>query len=134
MQINSFWIVRPANCLAAHPAYPTSQQLPAKLPRHSTLCYFTFQQDTRVLLLSSITEDWHNCTGNRCGIPQVMTAAHDQPDNAACVEKLGIGSVLSPNKSNAATLAENKNIDHVKGCFRPLQSLCSKNRSRSIAV
>lgn len=32
--------------------------------------------------------------------------AHDQPDNAARVEKLGIGISLSPQKSNAATLAE----------------------------
>ena len=32
--------------------------------------------------------------------------AHDQPDTAARVEKLGIGVSLSPQKFNAASLAE----------------------------
>jgi rhamnosyltransferase subunit B len=42
------------------------------------------------------------------GIPQVIRPmAHDQPDTAARVEKLGIGASLSPKKFNAASLAEN---------------------------
>jgi UDP:flavonoid glycosyltransferase YjiC (YdhE family) len=41
------------------------------------------------------------------GIPQVIRPmAHDQPDTAARVEKLGIGVSLSPQKFNAASLAE----------------------------
>lgn len=44
------------------------------------------------------------------GIPQVIRpAAHDQPDNAARVERLGIGASLSPEKFNAASLAEKLN-------------------------
>jgi rhamnosyltransferase subunit B len=40
------------------------------------------------------------------GIPQVIRPmAHDQPENAARVERLGIGSSLSPSKFNAASLA-----------------------------
>jgi len=35
--------------------------------------------------------------------------AHDQPDTAARVEKLGIGATLSPKKFNAASLAEKLN-------------------------
>jgi rhamnosyltransferase subunit B len=41
------------------------------------------------------------------GIPQVIRPmAHDQPDNAARVETLGIGATLSPPKFNAVSLAE----------------------------
>ena len=41
------------------------------------------------------------------GIPQVIRPmAHDQPDTAARVEKLGIGASLSPDKFNAVSLAE----------------------------
>ncbi|MCI0554200.1 MAG: hypothetical protein L0287_24890, partial [Anaerolineae bacterium] len=36
--------------------------------------------------------------------------AHDQPDNAARVEKLGIGASLAPKKFNAASLTEKLNI------------------------
>lgn len=44
------------------------------------------------------------------GIPQVIRPmAHDQPDTAARVEKLGIGVSLSPQKFNAASLAEKLN-------------------------
>ena len=40
------------------------------------------------------------------GIPQVIRPmAHDQPDTAARVEKLGIGVSLSPQKFDAASLA-----------------------------
>ena len=43
-------------------------------------------------------------------IPQVIRPmAHDQPDNAARVERLGIGTSLSPPKFNAASLAEKLN-------------------------
>lgn len=45
------------------------------------------------------------------GIPQVIRPmAHDQPDTAARVEKLGIGVSLSPQKFNATSLAEKLNI------------------------
>ncbi len=41
------------------------------------------------------------------GIPQaIRPMAHDQPDTAARVEKLGIGASLSPKRFNAASLAE----------------------------
>lgn len=41
------------------------------------------------------------------GIPHVIRPmAHDQPDTAARVEKLGIGATLNPNKFNATSLAE----------------------------
>jgi rhamnosyltransferase subunit B len=44
------------------------------------------------------------------GIPQLIRPmAHDQPDTAARVEKLGIGVTLSPNKFNATSLAEKLN-------------------------
>jgi rhamnosyltransferase subunit B len=44
------------------------------------------------------------------GIPQVIRPmAHDQPDNAARVERLGIGAPLSPKRFNAASLAEKLN-------------------------
>ena len=44
------------------------------------------------------------------GIPQVIRPlAHDQPDNAARVEKLGIGATLSPPKFNAVSLVEKLN-------------------------
>lgn len=44
------------------------------------------------------------------GIPQVIRPmAHDQPDNAARVERLGIGVSLNPKKFNAASLAEKLN-------------------------
>lgn len=44
------------------------------------------------------------------GIPQVIRPmAHDQPDNAARVERLGIGVSLSPKKFSAASLAEKLN-------------------------
>ena len=44
------------------------------------------------------------------GIPQVIRPmAHDQPDNAARVEGLGIGVSLSPKKFNAVSLAEKLN-------------------------
>jgi UDP:flavonoid glycosyltransferase YjiC (YdhE family) len=45
------------------------------------------------------------------GIPQVMRPmAHDQPDNAARVEKLGIGISLNPQKFNADSLAKALNV------------------------
>ena len=44
------------------------------------------------------------------GIPQVIRPmTHDQPDNAARVERLGIGVSLSPKKFNATSLAEKLN-------------------------
>jgi rhamnosyltransferase subunit B len=44
------------------------------------------------------------------GIPHVIRPmAHDQPDNAARVEKLGIGATLNPPKFNAVSLAEKLN-------------------------
>jgi rhamnosyltransferase subunit B len=44
------------------------------------------------------------------GIPQVVRPmAHDQPDNAARVVRLGIGASLTPNRFNAASLAEKLN-------------------------
>ncbi len=44
------------------------------------------------------------------GIPQVIRPmTHDQPDNAARVEGLGIGAALSPKKFHAASLAEKLN-------------------------
>jgi UDP:flavonoid glycosyltransferase YjiC (YdhE family) len=60
--------------------------------------------------------------------------AHDQPDTAARVEKLGIGASLTPKKFNAASLAEKINalitsqavLDRCKSCaekIHPDQSL-----------
>ena len=44
------------------------------------------------------------------GIPQVIRPmAYDQPDNAARVERLGIGASLKPKKFNAASLARELN-------------------------
>ena len=44
--------------------------------------------------------------GLAAGIPQVvMPMAHDQPDNAARLVRLGVGRTLSPEKFNAASLA-----------------------------
>ena len=44
------------------------------------------------------------------GVPQVIRPmAHDQPENALRVEGLGIGTVLSPKKFNAMSLAEKLN-------------------------
>jgi rhamnosyltransferase subunit B len=90
--------------LTQHP-----EQLPAKLPQD--IQHFAYLPFSRILPRAAALVH-HGGIGTiaqaiAAGIPQVIRPmAHDQPDNAARVEKLGIGLTLSPKKSNAATLAE----------------------------
>jgi rhamnosyltransferase subunit B len=90
--------------LTGHP-----EQLPSELPqgvRH--FAYLPFSE----VLPRALALVHHGGIGTTAqaiaaGIPQVIRPmAHDQPDTAARVEKLGIGAVLNPNKFTAASLAE----------------------------
>jgi rhamnosyltransferase subunit B len=90
--------------LTQHP-----EQLPAALPqgiRH--FAYVPFSE----VLPRALALVHHGGIGTTAqaiaaGIPQVIRPmAHDQPDTAARVEKLGIGVALSPQKFNAASLAK----------------------------
>ena len=90
--------------LTQHP-----EQLPATLPQG--IQHFTYLPFSKVLPLA-LALVHHGGIGTTAqaiaaGVPQVIRPmAHDQPDTAARVEKLGIGVSLSPKKFNAASLAE----------------------------
>jgi len=94
--------------LTQHP-----EQLPAELPQG--IQHFAYLPFSRVLP-RAVALVHHGGIGTTAqaiaaGIPQVIRPmAHDQPDTAARVEKLGIGVSLSPQKFNAASLAENLEI------------------------
>jgi rhamnosyltransferase subunit B len=89
------------------------EQLPGTLP--PGIRHFTYLPFSKVLprMLAFVH---HGGIGTiaqaiAAGIPQVMRPmAHDQPDNAARVEKLGIGVSLSPQKFNANSLAQALNV------------------------
>ena len=90
--------------LTQHP-----EQLPDKLPQD--IQHFDYLPFSKVLP-HAVALVHHGGIGTTAqaiaaGIPQVIRPmAHDQPDTAARVEKLGIGVSLSPKKFNAASLAE----------------------------
>lgn len=93
--------------LTQHP-----EQLPAQLPQGiQHLAYLPFS----IVLPHALALVHHGGIGTTAqaiaaGIPQVIRPmAHDQPDTAARVEKLGIGVSLSPQKFNATSLAEKLN-------------------------
>jgi rhamnosyltransferase subunit B len=86
------------------------EQLPNNLP--SNIQYFAYLPFSKVLprALALVHHGGIGTTAQAiaAGIPQVIRPmAHDQPDTAARVEKLGIGVSLSPNKFNATSLSEN---------------------------
>jgi rhamnosyltransferase subunit B len=89
--------------LTQHP-----EQLPAELPLGLT--HFAYLPLVRVLPLS-LALVHHGGIGTTAqalaaGIPQVIRPmAHDQPDTAARIEKLGIGATLPPKRFNASALA-----------------------------
>jgi rhamnosyltransferase subunit B len=90
--------------LTQHP-----EQLPAELPQGiQHFAYLPFSE----VLPRALALVHHGGIGTTAqaiaaGIPQVIRPmAHDQPDTAARVEKLGIGVALNPKKFNAASLAE----------------------------
>jgi rhamnosyltransferase subunit B len=94
--------------LTQHP-----EQLPAELPQDiQHLAYLPFSK----VLPRALALVHHGGIGTTAqaiaaGIPQVIRPmAHDQPDTAARVEKLGIGASLSPKKFNATALAEKLRI------------------------
>jgi rhamnosyltransferase subunit B len=91
--------------LTQHP-----EQLPAELPQG--IQHFAYVPFSRVLprALALVHHGGIGTTAQAiaAGIPQVIRPmAHDQPDTAARVEKLGIGVSMSPKKFNALSLAEN---------------------------
>jgi rhamnosyltransferase subunit B len=93
--------------LTQHP-----EQLPAELPEG--IQHFSYLAFSKVLprALALVHHGGIGTTAQAiaAGIPQVIRPmAHDQPDTAARVEKLGIGANLSPKKFNAASLAEKLN-------------------------
>jgi UDP:flavonoid glycosyltransferase YjiC (YdhE family) len=88
---------------------PFRDQLPAQLP--PTVAHFNYVPLTR--LLSRAAAVVHHggigttSQGLRAGIPQVITPlAHDQPDNADRVVRMGVGAAVPGKKVNAATLAQ----------------------------
>jgi rhamnosyltransferase subunit B len=90
--------------LTGHP-----EQLPAELPQN--IQHFAYLPFSKVLprALALVHHGGIGTTAQAiaAGIPQVIRPmAHDQPDTAARVEKLGIGASLSPKNFNAASLAE----------------------------
>lgn len=93
--------------LTQHP-----EQLPAQLPQG--IQHFSYLPFSKILPRAAALVH-HGGIGTTAqaiaaGIPQVIRPmTHDQPDNAARVEKLGIGASLSPKKFNAASLAEKLN-------------------------
>ncbi|MDO9300330.1 MAG: glycosyltransferase [Anaerolineales bacterium] len=93
--------------LTQHP-----EQLPAQLPQG--IQHFAYLPFSRILPRAAALVH-HGGIGTTAqaiaaGIPQVIRPmTHDQPDNAARVEKLGISASLSPKKFNAASLAEKLN-------------------------
>lgn len=94
--------------LTQHP-----EQLPKELPQD--IQHFAYLPFSKVLP-HAVALIHHGGIGTTAqaiaaGIPQVIRPmAHDQPDTAARVEKLGIGVSLSPNKFNAVSLAEKINM------------------------
>jgi rhamnosyltransferase subunit B len=90
--------------------YP--EQLPDELPEG--IRHFTYLPFSKVLPLA-VALVHHGGIGTTAqaiaaGIPQVIRPmAHDQPDNAARVEKLGIGASINPKKFEAVSLAEKLN-------------------------
>ena len=93
--------------LTQHP-----DQLPRELPKDiQHFAYLPFSK----ILPRAVALVHHGGIGTTAqaiaaGIPQVIRPmAHDQPDNAARVEGLGISASLSPKKFNAASLAEKLN-------------------------
>jgi rhamnosyltransferase subunit B len=90
--------------------YP--EQLPAELPED--VRHFAYLSFSTVLPRCAALVH-HGGIGTTAqaiaaGIPQVIRPmAHDQPDNAARVEKLGVGATVSPPKFNAVSLAEKLN-------------------------
>ncbi len=93
--------------LTQHP-----EQLPAELPEG--IQHFSYLSFSKVLprALALVHHGGIGTTAQAiaAGIPQVIRPmAHDQPDTAARVEKLGIGVSLSPKKFNAASIAEKIN-------------------------
>jgi rhamnosyltransferase subunit B len=94
--------------LTQHP-----EQLPDNLPPN--IQYFAYLPFSKVLprTLALVHHGGIGTTAQAiaAGIPQVIRPmAHDQPDTAARVEKMGIGVSLSPKKFNATSLAENLKI------------------------
>jgi len=93
--------------LTQHP-----EQLPNELPEG--IQHFAYLPFSKVLP-RAVALVHHGGIGTTAqaiaaGIPQVIRPmAHDQPDTAARVEKLGIGVYLSPKKFNGASLAEKLN-------------------------
>lgn len=93
--------------LTQHP-----EQLPAELPEG--IQHFAYLPFSKVLP-RAVALVHHGGIGTTAqaiaaGIPQVIRPmAHDQPDTAARIEKLGIGVSLDPKKLNAASLAEKLN-------------------------
>ena len=93
--------------LTQHP-----EQLPAELPEG--IQHFAYLPFSKVLprALALVHHGGIGTTAQAiaAGIPQVIRPmAHDQPDTAARIEKLGIGVSLDPKKFNAASLAEKLN-------------------------
>jgi rhamnosyltransferase subunit B len=93
--------------LTQHP-----EQLPAELPEG--IQHFAYVPFSKVLprALALVHHGGIGTTAQAiaAGIPQVIRPmAHDQPDTAARIEKLGIGVSLDPKKFNAVTLAEKIN-------------------------
>ena len=91
--------------LTQHP-----EQLPAELPQN--IQHFAYLPFSKVLphALALVHHGGIGTTAQAiaAGIPQVIRPmAHDQPDTAARVEKLGIGASLSTKNFNAASLTEN---------------------------
>lgn len=93
--------------LTQHP-----EQLPAELPQ--SIQHFSYLPFSKVLprTLALVHHGGIGTTAQAiaAGVPQVIRPmAHDQPDTAARVEKLGIGVSLDPKKFNASSLAEKLN-------------------------
>ena len=93
--------------LTQHP-----EQLPGQLPQG--IQHFAYVPFSKVLprALSLVHHGGIGTTAQAlaAGIPQVIRPmAHDQPDTAARVEKLGIGISLEPKRFNATLLAEKLN-------------------------
>jgi rhamnosyltransferase subunit B len=88
------------------------EQLPRQLPE--TVRHFDYLPFRRVLSLAAALVH-HGGVGTlsqgiAAGIPQlVMPMGHDQPDNAARLERLGVGASLPPNRFRGHTVAERLN-------------------------
>ena len=93
--------------LTQHP-----EQLPGQLPQG--IQHFAYVPFSKVLprALALVHHGGIGTTAQAiaAGIPQVIRPmAHDQPDTAARVEKLGIGATLNPKNFNASSLTEKLN-------------------------